>query len=167
MKSTVSGDLSGRATFHANRKALLAFLLVGIFGACASGVIRSARAATPARTTMDGVFTAEQAARGKAVYNASCSVCHMEDLSGSGQALPLAGDDFMGVWEGQSLGDLFDLVRGTMPQDKPGSLTPEATVDLITYLLQFNQFPAGKDELTADPDALKAILITKKPATKQ
>ena len=99
-------------------------MLAGVLGACASGVIRSARAAASARTTMDGVYTDDQAARGKTAYNQSCAYCHMEDLSGSGQALPLAGDAFMEVWDGQSVGDLFDLIHMTMPQDKPESLTP-------------------------------------------
>jgi mono/diheme cytochrome c family protein len=136
--------------------------------------MRSARAAgaspaaSPAssKTTLDGVFTDEEAARGKAQYNTSCSSCHMEDLSGSGQALPLAGDAFMDIWEGQTMNDLLGLVQGTMPQDRPGSLTPEQSLDVISYILQQNKFPAGKEELKNDPDALKNILITKKAATK-
>ena len=52
----------------------------------------------------------------------------MDDLSGSGQALPLAGDAFMGTWEGQSVSDLMGLIHDTMPQDKPGTLTPDQTL---------------------------------------
>ncbi len=151
-------------------------LAIGI-GACLGGEMLSARAATPipvaskvsaspapdgAKTTLDGVFTSDEAARGKAQYNNSCSACHMEDLSGSGQALPLAGDAFMDIWEGQTMNDFFQLVEGTMPQDKPGSLTADQTLDVMSYILQQNKFPVGKDELKNDPDALKNILITKK-----
>jgi S-disulfanyl-L-cysteine oxidoreductase SoxD len=128
------------------------------------GAVRSVRAADAPRTTMDGVFTDAQAARGRTVYSQNCASCHMDDLSGSGQALPLAGDAFMETWDGQTVADLNDLVHNTMPQDKPGSLSPGDTVDVISYLLQFNKFPAGKDELTADPAALKNILISKKAA---
>jgi mono/diheme cytochrome c family protein len=136
--------------------------------------MRSARAAgaaaaaspVPSKTTLDGVFTDPEAARGKAQYNTSCSSCHMEDLSGSGQALPLAGDAFMDIWEGQTMNDLLGLVQGTMPQDRPGSLTPEQALDVISYILQQNKFPAGKEELKNDPDALKNILITKKAPAK-
>jgi S-disulfanyl-L-cysteine oxidoreductase SoxD len=168
MNSNLTGDFSKKkGASSLNRRAVLAILLAGVIGACASGVIHSARASAPARTTMDGVFTDGQAARGKAVYNHSCAYCHMDDLSGSGQALPLAGDAFMDVWDGQSLGDLFDLVHTTMPQDKPESLTPESTVDVVTYLLQANQFPSGKEELKNDPDTLKTIIITKKSSPKQ
>lgn len=166
MKPNVSENTSTIAAVVARGRVwLVAALIVGMC-ACLGGVIRSARAANPAKTTLDGVFSDAQAARGKAQYNTSCSGCHMEDLSGSGQALPLAGDAFMDVWEGQSVADLLGLVQGTMPQDKPGSLTPEAALDVITYILQQNKFPAGKEELKNDPDALKNILITNKAPAK-
>lgn len=134
--------------------------------------MRSARAAgpspqpSPSKTTLDGVFSDAEAARGKTAYNNNCSACHMEDLSGSGQALPLAGEAFMDIWEGQTMNDLLGLIQGTMPQDKPGSLAPDTALDVISYILQQNKFPAGKEELKNDPDALKNILITKKAAEK-
>jgi cytochrome c5 len=146
--------------------------LVMAMCACLGGVMRSARAASagpapnpPSKTTLDGVYTADEALRGKTQYNNTCSACHMEDLSGSGQALPLAGDAFMDIWEGQTMNDLLGLVQGTMPQDKPGSLEPDAALDVISYILQQNKFPAGKEEMKNDPDALKNILITKKAPT--
>lgn len=156
-----------RKLIMSGRAWLIAALLVAMC-ACLGGAIRSARAAAPAKpaapskTTLDGVYTDDEAKRGKDDYNANCSSCHMEDLSGSGQALPLAGDAFMDIWEGQSMADLLGLVQGTMPQDKPGSLTPEVALDVISYILKQNQFPVGKEELKNDPDALKNILITKK-----
>lgn len=152
----VGGEIS------AIRTRVVLALLVGGMLACLGGAIRSVRAADEQKTTMDGVYTADQAARGKAQYGQTCANCHMDDLSGSGQALPLAGDAFTQTWEGQSVADLFDLIHNTMPQDRPGTLSPDAVVDVISYLLQYNQYPAGKDELKNDPDALKKILITKK-----
>jgi S-disulfanyl-L-cysteine oxidoreductase SoxD len=137
-------------------------LLLGGGLASVGGAIRSARAADAQKTTMDGVYTNDQATRGKAQYSQACANCHMDDLSGSGQALPLAGDAFTETWEGQSVADLFDLIHNTMPQDKPGTLSPDTTVDVIAYLLQYNKFPSGSDELKNDPAALKNILITKK-----
>jgi len=145
------------------RRGLVVALLMGGILVCLAGAIRSVRAADT-KTTMDGVYNADQAARGKAQYGQTCANCHMDDLSGSGQALPLAGDAFTETWEGQTVGDLFDLIHNTMPQDKPGTLSPDQVVDLISYLLQYNQYPAGKDELKDDPAALKAIVITKKAA---
>jgi len=137
--------------------ALLAGALVYV-----GGSIRSVGAADEQKTTMDGVYTSDQATRGKTQYTQVCANCHMDDLSGSGQALPLAGDAFTETWEGQTVADLFDLIHNTMPQDKPGTLSPDATVDVIAYLLQYNKFPAGSAELKNDPAILKNILITKK-----
>ncbi|MGD1212764.1 MAG: cytochrome c [Candidatus Acidiferrales bacterium] len=144
---------------------VLAIGLASIVAAYA-GATKAARAddAKPTKTTLDGVFTEDQAKRGKNQYSQSCASCHMDDLSGSGQALPLAGDAFMQVWEGQTVDDLFELIQNTMPQDKPGTLTPEASLDIAAYLLQYNQFPSGKEELKNDPSVLKGILITKKAA---
>jgi S-disulfanyl-L-cysteine oxidoreductase SoxD len=144
------------------RRPIALTVLVGGALACLGGAIRSARAADAQKTTMDGVYTNDQATRGKAQYSQACANCHMDDLSGSGQALPLAGDAFTETWEGQSVADLFDLIHNTMPQDKPGTLSPDATIDVIAYLLEYNKFPAGADELKNDPDVLKNIIITKK-----
>lgn len=143
-------------------RAIAAIIFAGAMAAAGLGALRAAKAADTPKTTMDGVYTAAQAQRGKAQYSQSCATCHMDDLSGSGQALPLAGDAFMGTWEGQSVADLMGLIHDTMPQDKPGTLTPDQTLDTIAYLLQYNQFPAGKEELKNDPNELKNIIITKK-----
>jgi mono/diheme cytochrome c family protein len=145
---------------------LVALMLAGVCLACGVGAVRSVKAADAQKSALDGVYTDDQAKRGKAQYNTSCSSCHMEDLSGSGQALPLAGDAFMDVWEGHPVADLLDIIQSTMPQDKPGSLTPDQAVDVISFLLQSNQFPAGKEELKNDPEMLKNIIITKKGAPK-
>jgi mono/diheme cytochrome c family protein len=138
--------------------------LAAVLIAYAGATIRPVRAdgPPPAKTTEQGVYTDAQAARGKAQYSQNCATCHLDDLSGSGQALPLAGDSFMQSWEGQTVDDLFEVIHDTMPQDKPGTLTPEATADVISYILKFNKFPSGSAELPSDPATLKTILITTK-----
>ncbi len=161
MNSTKNLGILGREKGVA-RRSILAAVLAAAMLTSPGGAIRSVRAADAQRTTMDGVYTTEQAARGKAQYSQTCANCHMDDLSGSGQALPLAGDAFTATWEGQTVADLFDLIHNTMPQDKPGTLSADATVDVISYLLQYNKFPAGKDKLANDPAVLKSILITTK-----
>ena len=147
--------------------AVLAIGLAAVFAAYAGGAARAARAeAKPTKTTEDGVYTADQAKRGKAQYSQNCANCHMDDLSGSGWAQALVGDAFTQAWDGQTVGDLFEVTNTTMPPDKPGSLGPDATLDVVAYLLQSNQFPAGKDELKNDPEALKNILITTKKTSR-
>jgi quinoprotein glucose dehydrogenase len=164
MTAIKKSDSMGAGNSAGHVRVLVAVLLAGVFVVCGVGEVRSVKAAAAQKSALDGVYTDDQAARGKTQYNTSCSACHMEDLSGSGQALPLAGDVFTDVWEGHPVADLFDLIQSTMPQDKPGSLTPDQAVDVISFLLKSNQFPAGKDELKNDPAILKNIIITKKAA---
>jgi len=109
------------------------------------------------KTTLDGVYTAPQAARGQKLYADSCASCHGDDLSGGGQAPALVGKDFNVDWNDLAMSDLFERTNGTMPADKPGTLTPAQTVDAIAFLLQKGSFPAGQTELSADAAALKAI----------
>jgi mono/diheme cytochrome c family protein len=116
------------------------------------------------KTTLDGVYTAAQAARGQKIYADSCASCHGDDLSGGGQAPALAGKDFNVDWNDLAMSDLFDRTHGTMPADKPGTLTPAQTADVIAFLLQKGQFPVGQTELPADVPALKAItFVSPKP----
>jgi len=109
------------------------------------------------RTTLDGVYSTAQAARGQKIYADSCTGCHGDDLSGGGQAPALTGKDFNVDWVDLAMSDLFDRTNGTMPADKPGTLTPAQTVDVLSFLLQKGNFPAGQTELPADAAALKAI----------
>jgi mono/diheme cytochrome c family protein len=109
------------------------------------------------KTTLDGVYTAAQSARGQKIYADSCTSCHGDDLSGGGQAPALAGKDFNVDWTDLAVSDLFERTHGTMPADKPGTLTPAQTADVIAFLLQKGNFPAGQTELPADAAALKEI----------
>ncbi|HUA22284.1 MAG TPA: cytochrome c [Bryobacteraceae bacterium] len=129
---------------------------------CAAPVLR----AQGGTSVWDGVYTAAQAARGKAGYGKSCSSCHGDALDGSGGQSPaLAGKDFMMNWTGMTLGDLFDRIQSTMPADNPGSLKPADAADILAYMLQVNMFPAGQTELASDTAALKKIKIeATKPA---
>jgi quinoprotein glucose dehydrogenase len=113
------------------------------------------------RTVSDGAYTDAQAARGKAAYEAQCSFCHLSDLTGQGFAPGLVDDTFKARWQDGNLGDLFSIVKITMPQDKPDSMKPEEYADVVAYLLQANKFPAGQQELVPDPAALKNVTFKK------
>jgi len=167
MKSGHSAGSSKGKSFAVRSFLLPGIGLAAVLIAYAGATIRPAQAddAKPAKTTAEGVYTDAQAKQGKDVYSQNCATCHLDDLSGSGQALPLAGDSFMQSWEGQTVDDLFEVIHDTMPQDKPGTLTADQTVQVISYVLQYNKFPSGKADLPSDPAALKGILITtKKPS---
>jgi len=111
------------------------------------------------RTVWDGVYNEEQAQRGRAVFLNQCSNCHGRDLEGADMTPPLTGGSFMANWDGVSLGDLADRVRNTMPLNAPGSLSRQDTTDIVAYVLRFNQFPAGKEELPREVPVLKQILF--------
>ena len=100
-------------------------------------------------TVWDGVYTAEQAERGEAVYKSHCLSCHQADFSGTEEASALSGDAFMEAWREDTVGNLYTRTRNLMPFDEPASLSDAAYVDSVAYLLQVNGFPAGSRELTA------------------
>lgn len=109
------------------------------------------------RSVWDGVYTPEQAKRGEAIYDKECSVCHGDTLNGTGEAPPLAGGRFLSNWDGLTVGDLFERIRKTMPQNKPARLTRPQDADVLAYMLSFNKFPSGKSELQHQAEWLKLI----------
>lgn len=112
---------------------------------------RSARPAAGARDTVAAVYTEAQAARGKEVFTAVCSECHeVEDLTNA---------DFHENWDGTTLYELFDNIRRTMPDENPGTLTPQQYVDVTAYLLQLNKLPAGPVEFTGDSASASAVRL--------
>ncbi|MEQ1869253.1 MAG: cytochrome c [Vicinamibacterales bacterium] len=120
-------------------------------------------AQTPAsRSTFSGVYTEEQAKRGQSVYVGECAFCHAQDLSGN-ESPALVGEGFSSAWDGQTVGDLFDRVKTTMPQDSPGRLGLQEYTDLVAFLLSANGFPAGSKELGRDMAVLKLIRWDKNP----
>jgi len=110
------------------------------------------------RSTRDGVYNDGQAARGQASYKISCASCHGDTLAGSGaQNPPLAGQDFIANWTGQTLDDLFEKIQTSMPADHPGALSRGTNADILAYILKVNRLPAGKNELPGDAEELKQI----------
>ena len=118
----------------------------------------------PARTVWDGVYSEPQAARGQVLSEAQCAFCHGSDLRGQGFAPGLIEDTFTSRWQDGNLAELFTIVKGTMPQDKPASLTDQEYAAIVAYLLQANKYPAGQQDLRADPAALKEVVF-KRPGT--
>jgi cytochrome c len=117
-------------------------------------------AARPAPTptgpsTLTGVYTLEQANRGKNVYFGVCKSCHSVESH--------TGATFAKFWKGKQLSDLYDYVATRMPKSDPGSLAPEDAADVVAYLLRMNAMPVGKDEMYPDVDSLKKFRIEVKP----
>lgn len=135
----------------------------GVVVAAAVGLV-VAGAMTPGalaqgKTSNDGVFTDEQATRGADRYQQECAQCHLDDLLGDGIAPSLVGAPFNFRWSDLSVGDMLVAIRTTMPQGAPASLSPQAYVDIVAYLLQANEYPTGDMELPTDQEELEAIII--------
>ena len=127
--------------------------------------IMALKAETAAHNVWDGVYSADQAAQGKDLFANKCATCHGADLNGAEMAPPLVGATFLGDWVGQSVDDLFTRIHTTMPANDPGSLSNAQTAQVLSYILQVNQFPAGASALPSDDAALGQIAITaEKPA---
>lgn len=110
------------------------------------------QAPAPSRTVLDGVFTAAQAQRGAAEYNAACAGCHSADLDGAGAAPTLHTETFLDRWREDHLDTLYDYIRVNMPQRAgrgPGGLSEQQYLDITSYILSRNDYPAGAKELTA------------------
>jgi mono/diheme cytochrome c family protein len=103
----------------------------------------------------------DQQTRGKAVYADKCASCHQDTLKGTTETPPLTGDMFWTNWETYSANNLVEQVRTTMPEDNPGSLQRQQYVDVIAYILKFNEVPVTGD-LPSDADALKKVTIKHK-----
>lgn len=135
----------------------VAFAVLAGMTALGAGV---GRAQAP-KTQWDGVYSDEQSKRGAALYTQYCASCHGADLSGGGveSAPVLTGTKFSARWVDQTLGDLFERMSASMPQDAPGSLTRDQHVDILGFILAKNGFPAGTTDLSSQSEVLRAITI--------
>lgn len=101
-------------------------------------------------TTLDGVYTEEQAGRGAEVIEDVCRECHDdEEFVGA----------FIRSWAGASVAALYDDIYSLMPEDQPGSLPPQQYADVIAYILQLNGLPPGEVELGAARESLERVVI--------
>ncbi|HSH76064.1 MAG TPA: cytochrome c [Longimicrobiales bacterium] len=146
------GGRGGRG--HALAAGLLfSFPGVGLAG-CASpaaapplSVDRPAGPAAPsAAEEVAASFTDEQADRGQRVFTTVCSVCHGRN--------EFSGPIFEITWMAEPVGHLFQHISTAMPQDRPGSLSPEEYAAVLAYLLQLNGRRAGDRELPPDAEVL-------------
>jgi mono/diheme cytochrome c family protein len=105
-----------------------------------------------------GAYTEEQSMRGQMLYAEYCSECHGETLAGLEQALPLAGPQFTGVWDGEPLSALVTRIS-EMPPDEISGLTRAQNVDILAYMLHYNGLPAGKTPLSTQQSVLTKMLF--------
>ena len=122
-------------------------LAVVFFGAATGGAL----SAQGTKTVLDGVYTEEQATRGRDTYQMQCKSCHTPASH--------TGVVFANSWHCKPLSALYNFIVERMPKNEPGSLQPYEYADVLAYLLKLNEMPSGNEELPADSVALKKIRI--------
>jgi len=116
----------------------------------------------PSPSIWSGVFTAEQARRGNDAYQASCAACHGSDLHATDpEAVDLTGPGIRAKWNGKTLQDRFETIRDTMPPGNANTVGDKTYMDILAFILQSNEFPAGNQELV--PETAKVIVFAQKP----
>jgi quinoprotein glucose dehydrogenase len=108
-----------------------------------------------------GIYTDAQAERGRAVFDTACIRCHGGDLAGT-TAPALKGDRFQATWGGDIVESLFGKIRDTMPPNFGTILDDQAKLDIVTYILRTNGFPAGASELALGSTDLASAQILRK-----
>ena len=102
----------------------------------ASGVRAQEKAG---KTVWDGVYTADQAKRGGAVFAVRCISCHSTGFERTG---------FVERWREDRLSGFFYFISTYMPRDNPGSAKQSEYLDIAAYIMSNNDLPAGAQELT-------------------
>ena len=108
----------------------------GFAALCAACALAQTEVAT-------GPFTAAQVDEGHKLYMAHCATCHLPTLAGQGDALTLAGYQFMAGWGNRTTQDLYSLIRTSMPKDAPGSLDDQSYANVTAFILHANGAKAG------------------------
>jgi len=111
-------------------------------------------------TVWDGVYTAAQADRGRAVYASHCSRCHGE--AAASRDNPLSGERFADHWEARTLADLFRRVTAMPPGESAAAVETADKRDAMAFVLRQNGFPEGSADLPSDEEGLATIRITGK-----
>jgi alcohol dehydrogenase (cytochrome c) len=102
----------------------------------------------PAFSQGAGPFTRAQAEAGRQAYNDNCAICHQPDLSGSNDAMPLAGRSFMGAWRARTTEQLYSKIHSTMPPGRGRSLDEATYASIVAYILHANGAQPGAAPFT-------------------
>ena len=129
-------------------------LFTVVASAAATAQTPDSTAALPGKSALQGVYTDSQASRGDNEHASNCTSCH--------STTNYVGAAFVKTWVGRTAFDLFDQLKTTMPDDSPGSLSPQQYVDIVAYILKINGYPAGADSLSTDPEALRLVRLEAK-----
>jgi quinoprotein glucose dehydrogenase len=110
-------------------------------------------------STLDGIYSSQQAAAGATLYARSCIECHGATLRGGEAGPALVGAGFWNKWAGQPLVALLQITASTMPVNNRNGFSPSQYASLIAFMLQQNGLPAGKKTIPTEAAQLAAIKL--------
>jgi S-disulfanyl-L-cysteine oxidoreductase SoxD len=134
-----------------------------VFGIALAGAMYSSVSAQAPTGVNDGIYTAAQAERGKAVFAMNCAACHGDKLEGGGSGPELSGPSFTGGYTSGTAAALYTKISQDMPSSAPGTLMPEQYADVLAFVLNVNKYPAGKTEIPKDGAGLKDVKMAAPP----
>ena len=88
-------------------------------------------------------------------------------MNGGEMAPGLTGGEFSANWNELTLGQLFDRMRTSMPQNNPNSLSRQQNADILAFMLRKGNYPVGTTELATQSEVLNTIQVAaQNPAKK-
>jgi len=104
-------------------------------------------------TSMDGIYTAQQAQRGAGLFESLCARCH--------SVQEFSGRSFDAIWAGVPAAALYTRIANTMPLDQPGSLGIPQVLALMAHIFDENGMPASSTPLEGDMDFMMSITLAR------
>lgn len=89
-----------------------------------------------------GIFTEDQADRGRNSFDELCAECHTNN--------EFRGRLFQSNWGRRTVYSFYRTIRSTMPDNNPGGLEEQVYLDVVSYILSINGHESGASELSAD-----------------
>ena len=133
------------------RGQLAPFLILVAFPAMGAAQPVAGGSPSDATSLEQGIYTQEQARAGGRDFTTICTACHGD--------FDLLSPILSMKWTGRTLRELYERIRNTMPEDRPGSLSDAQATQLVAYLLSRQGFPPGDRPLEPDVAALAELVI--------
>ena len=148
-RSSFERSTLARIAFPLRGRAVWRAVVVGMLAVVSASARAQTSTTSDSTSTLAGVYTGDQAKRGKEAYLTFCN--SSATFRRRATRSPNAGPE--------AILDLFTYIYETMPDNNPRSVSETDNADIIGYLLQVTGMPVGSRELPVVADSLKAIRI--------